>query len=183
MKHTGFKLAQSVILAAIVLASPFAHTEESAEVHLYHATLKGPGDPVGTVTLEDSPYGLLITPALNNLQPGLHGFHLHENPDCGPAKKDGEKTAAAAAGGHYDPEDKGKHRGPYNPEGHLGDLPALYVNEEGKATVPTLAPKLEMADVQDRALIIHDGGDNYSGKPKTLGGGGSRVACGVIGEQ
>jgi Cu-Zn family superoxide dismutase len=28
--------------------------------------------------------------------------------------------------------------------------------------------------------MIHQGGDNYSDDPKKLGGGGARVACGVI---
>jgi Cu-Zn family superoxide dismutase len=29
-------------------------------------------------------------------------------------------------------------------------------------------------------MMIHAGGDNYSDKPKALGGGGKRVACGII---
>jgi Cu-Zn family superoxide dismutase len=28
--------------------------------------------------------------------------------------------------------------------------------------------------------MVHVGGDNYSDKPKPLGGGGARFACGVI---
>jgi len=28
--------------------------------------------------------------------------------------------------------------------------------------------------------MIHAGSDNYADEPKPLGGGGSRVACGVI---
>jgi Cu-Zn family superoxide dismutase len=28
--------------------------------------------------------------------------------------------------------------------------------------------------------MIHEGGDNYSDKPKPLGGGGARIACGVV---
>ena len=28
--------------------------------------------------------------------------------------------------------------------------------------------------------MIHDGGDNYADDPKPLGGGGGRIACGVI---
>ena len=28
--------------------------------------------------------------------------------------------------------------------------------------------------------MIHAGGDNYSDLPKPLGGGGDRIACGVI---
>jgi Cu-Zn family superoxide dismutase len=28
--------------------------------------------------------------------------------------------------------------------------------------------------------MIHAGGDNYSDTPKPLGGGGERIACGVV---
>jgi Cu-Zn family superoxide dismutase len=28
--------------------------------------------------------------------------------------------------------------------------------------------------------MIHAGGDNYSDHPKRLGGGGARIACGVV---
>ncbi len=31
-------------------------------------------------------------------------------------------------------------------------------------------------------LVIHEGGDNYSDTPKPLGGGGGRIACGVVPE-
>ena len=39
---------------------------------------------------------------------------------------------------------------------------------------------LKLEDVAGRALVIHEGGDNYSDTPKPLGGGGVRMACGVI---
>jgi Cu-Zn family superoxide dismutase len=35
-------------------------------------------------------------------------------------------------------------------------------------------------DVRGRSLIIHAGEDNYSDQPASLGGGGIRIACGVI---
>ncbi|TXH61396.1 MAG: superoxide dismutase [Cu-Zn] SodC2, partial [Thiothrix sp.] len=60
------------------------------------------------------------------------------------------------------------------------DLPALYVDSEGKATNPVLAPRLKLADLSGRALMIHAGGDNHSDHPAPLGGGGARMACGVI---
>jgi Cu-Zn family superoxide dismutase len=28
--------------------------------------------------------------------------------------------------------------------------------------------------------MVHAGGDNYSDQPKPLGGGGDRIACGLI---
>ncbi|EFC4583032.1 superoxide dismutase [Cu-Zn] SodC2 [Escherichia coli] len=74
----------------------------------------------------------------------------------------------------------GKHEGPEG-AGHLGDLPALVVNNDGKATDAVIAPRLKSLDeVKDKALMVHVGGDNMSDQPKPLGGGGERYACGVI---
>lgn len=130
---------------------------------------------VGNITLSDSKYGLMLSPALNNVTPevsaGIHGFHVHENPSCA---KDG-----MAAGGHLDPQKSNHHYGPYNSNGHLGDLPALYVNADGSVNTAVVAPRLKLKDVYGRSLMIHHGGDNYSDTP-TLGGGGSRMICGVI---
>ena len=64
--------------------------------------------------------------------------------------------------------------------GHLGDLPALVVDNTGVATTAVIAPRLKLADIQGRAIMIHAGGDNYSDSPLPLGGGGARIACGVI---
>jgi len=139
---------------------------------------QGGSKPVGTITASNTGYGLLLTPNLNGLPPGLHGFHVHENPSCDAAEKDGQMTAAQAAGGHYDPAQTRRHEGPYG-SGHLGDLPAIYVNPDGKADYPVLAPRLKVADLLGRSLMMHAGGDNHADHPAPLGGGGARIACGV----
>ena len=139
----------------------------------------GIGAKIGTIKAEDTQYGLLLTPNLSGLTPGVHGFHVHENPDCSPGVRDGEVVPALAAGGHYDPENTGRHEGPYG-DGHLGDLPPLIVGADRTATLPLLAPRLEVADLTGRSLMIHQGGDNFSDLPDPLGGGGARIACGVV---
>jgi Cu-Zn family superoxide dismutase len=135
---------------------------------------------IGSVTFKDTAYGLEITPNLSGLTPGLHGFHIHENPNCGESMKDGQRVLGGAAGSHYDPEKTGKHGLPWSQNSHLGDLPALYVSQDGEAYSPVLAPRLKYADIKNRSIMVHAHGDNYSDDPKPLGGGGSRVACGVI---
>ncbi|QLH42875.1 MAG: superoxide dismutase family protein [Coxiellaceae bacterium] len=130
------------------------------------------GDKIGKVTAKATPYGVLLVPNLQKLSPGMHGFHLHVNPTCG---DDG-----MSAGGHFDPGQTNKHLGPYDNQGHLGDLPALYVDPQGNATLPILAPRLKLSDLTGHALMVHEGGDNYSDVPIKLGGGGARIACGVI---
>jgi Cu/Zn superoxide dismutase len=42
------------------------------------------------------------------------------------------------------------------------------------------APHLTVAEIRGRSIMVHTGGDNYSDTPAPLGGGGARIACGVI---
>lgn len=179
-----FAIARRVGLGAAVGMAALAAVTGSATaadrtIDMHAVSKDGVGARIGTVTASDTDHGLLLTPDLGGLTPGVHGFHLHANPSCDPAEKDGEMVAAAAAGGHFDPQDTGAHEGPYA-DGHLGDLPALTVAADGSATLPVLAPRLDTGTLAGHALMIHAGGDNYSDEPEALGGGGPRVACGVI---
>ena len=139
---------------------------------------EGTGKAIGKITATDSKDGLILKPELTGLPPGVHGFHVHENPSCAPADKDGKMTAGQAAGGHYDPKKTGKHLGP-NGEGHLGDLPPIEVAADGTATKEVVAPRLKAADLKGHAIMIHVHGDNFMDTPEPLGGGGGRLACGV----
>ena len=141
----------------------------AAEVTTTMAATDG-NTPLGTVVFLDTPYGLLVTPNLSALPAGLHGLHLHEHASCA--------DHGMGAGEHFDPQHTKSHKGPYN-KGHLGDLPVLYVDANGKATTPTLAPRLKTSDLKGLAVMIHTNGDNYSDTPP-LGGGGARKACGVV---
>lgn len=140
----------------------------------------GVGAAIGTLKLEDTNVGLLITPDLSGLPSGDHGFHIHANADCGPGEQSGTKVAGLAAGGHFDPMKTGKHLGPESTEGHKGDLPVLAVDANGRATQAVTAPHLTVAEVQGHAMMVHAGGDNYSDTPAPLGGGGARIACAVV---
>ncbi|MDD2924934.1 superoxide dismutase [Cu-Zn] SodC [Rhodoferax sp.] len=135
---------------------------------------------IGQVIVSETPFGVVFTPALTDLPAGLHGFHVHEHPSCAAKEKDGKMVPALAAGGHYDPAASGRHGFPWG-RGHLGDLPPLYVDASGQAANPVLAPRLKMSDLVGRSLMIHVGADNHNDHPAPLGGGGARLACGVMG--
>ncbi|MCL2309400.1 MAG: superoxide dismutase [Cu-Zn] SodC [Proteobacteria bacterium] len=172
-------MKKHLLIAALAFAGFSVHAA-TIEVPMNLATEKGDGKAIGTVTISETPYGLELTPKLEGLEPGIHGFHIHENPSCAPIEKDGKITIAGAAGGHFDPAKAGKHLGPYA-DGHLGDLPALYVTGDGKADYPVLAPRIkQLSEIHGRALMVHVGGDNHSDHPLPLGGGGVRLACGII---
>jgi Cu-Zn family superoxide dismutase len=166
------------IVAGIFMGSCF-YASAQTSVLMNSVDDKGLGIVIGTIEITESPHGLVFTPSLKNLSAGLHGFHIHQNPDCNPADKDGKRLAAQAAGAHYDPKKSTHHGTPWG-EGHLGDLPALFVDSNGHSTQPVLAPRLKLFDIKNRALIIHEGGDNHSDDPEPLGGGGGRIACGLI---
>jgi Cu-Zn family superoxide dismutase len=165
------------ISLALLAASATVHADIVVPVNLVDEN--GLGEAIGTVTITETAYGLVFTPQLARLNLGLHGFHVHEKPSCAPGEKDGKKVPALTAGGHYDPQATGKHGLPWG-DGHLGDLPALYVDANGQAAYPVLAPRLKVADVHGRSLMVHAGADNHADHPAPLGGGGARFACGVI---
>lgn len=147
------------------------------------------GSEVGTVTFIQAENGTTITAALTGLEPGFHGFHLHETPECDPEAAEGPFMSA---GGHWNPEgvDHGEHR---------GDLPTLLITEDGTAemTVTTDAFTLEDLTAEGgRAVMVHAGPDNLANIPdrytsdesqgtagpddttQRTGDSGDRVACG-----
>jgi Cu-Zn family superoxide dismutase len=165
-------------LFALVTFVGYAAAQQTV-VEIRAAEPSGSGAVLGTVTITATPYGTLFTPSLSGLTPGIHGFHVHEHPSCAPMDRDGKPVASLGAGGHYDPAKTGKHLGPYG-EGHVGDLPPLMVDAQGKSVLPLLAPRLKITDVKGRSLMVHAGGDNFSDQPEPLGGGGARIGCGVV---
>lgn len=162
-------------VAAVAAGAALAATQ--VDIHAIDQT--GVGNRLGTVTAAESAEGLVLTVKLREIPPGEHGFHVHQHGDCGPKAQDGAMVAGLAAGGHYDPEGAGRHEGPQG-KGHRGDLPALHADAGGNVDATVVAPRLKLADLKGRALMIHAGGDNYSDNPKPLGGGGARIACGVV---
>lgn len=137
------------------------------------------GESIRSIRAVDTTGGLRLVPRLAQLPVGERGFHVHEAMSCAAEAKDGRKGAGLGAGGHYDPAKTGKHAGPGG-DGHIGDMPALSVAADGTARKSVLAPRLKVADLRGRAIVIHGGGDNFADQPQPLGGGGARIACGTI---
>ena len=171
-----FKPACAILFTAAMLQNSAL---ANVDVDMHAVSKSGQGELLGTVTLTENEHGVVFTPALKGLTPRQHGFHVHQYASCEPKQKNGKVVPAGAAGGHFDPNSAKHHDEPWS-NGHLGDLPALFVNERGEAKSPVLAPRLKLEQLKQHAVMIHKGGDNYADEPKKLGGGGKRVACGVI---
>ena len=169
-----------VISALLVCAVPLSARAATLTVTMQRATPNGSGEVLGRIDITDSADGAVFTPDLHGLPPGPHGFHLHENGNCDPTLLNGVRIPAGAAGGHWDPNGTGKHAGPMG-DGHMGDLPVLQVANDGTATARVTAPHIKSVSLlRGHSLVIHAGGDNYSDEPVPMGGGGLRLACGVI---
>jgi superoxide dismutase, Cu-Zn family len=137
----------------------------------------GVGNAIGSVVVKNSEVlvagrkepALILKPNLRGLQPGKYAFHVHENPNCGPALKDGIPVPGLAAGAHLWLSGTGQLSGT-SFTSHLGNLPNLEVNADGTATKAVVATRMSLADVTNRALMIHANQDDNS----------ARMACGRL---
>jgi Cu-Zn family superoxide dismutase len=170
----------TLCLTVIALATALPAAAANVTVAMHRLTQQGTGEDLGKIVISGSDAGAVFTLDLHGLPPGQHGFHVHENSGCGPTNMNDVRIPGGAAGGHLDPDHTNKHEGPAG-EGHRGDLPVLTVEANGTATQKLTAPRIkDIKSLRNHALIIHAGGDTYSDTPNALGGGGGRLACGVI---
>jgi len=162
------------------------------------------GRQVGTVTFEETPQGRVRVSANFNfsgstIQPreGFHGFHIHANNN--PANGDGciadplqpAATHFVSADGHYN-QSGATHNA------HSGDMPSPYFLNDLVA-VMSFERRLDINDIDGRAVILHAGIDNFNNIPlgpnadqytansqaaidatAATGNAGTRQACGVI---
>lgn len=152
-----------------------AWTKNAAEakIPVRLTSADGVGKKVGTLTIKNTEIvvgdrtepALLLEPNIKGLRSGTYAFHIHQTPECGPAEKNGSMVPGMAAGGHLWLTHEGQTLG-----SHLGDLPDFTVDADGTATKPIVAVRLSLADVVNRAIMIHASSADTSG----------RLACGVI---
>lgn len=133
------------------------------------------GNVEGTITFsagDDGP-GMRIGVELEGLEPGLHGFHVHETGDC-------SADDASSAGGHFDPYGH-DHGSPDSAEKHVGDLGNLEADADGRVATNLTVRGLAFsgpASILQKAIVIHRGQDDLASQP--AGDAGIRVGCGVI---
>ncbi len=152
------------------------------------AMVDAEGTDVGTVTLIPEDGGTRIEAEVDGLEPGFHGFHVHDVGVCDPDAPDGPFTTAT---GHY--VGGGGTHGE-----HDGDMPSLFVAQDGtaslSATLDTFTVEELTAD-DGAAVMIHAGPDNFANIPdrytsaeaagpddmtNSTGDAGARAACGVV---
>jgi len=169
------KLRIALLAATAALLPAMAQAQDaSATAKMIDAE----GQPVGTVTFNQTKSGLLhVFVEIANMQPGAHGFHIHETGQCDAV--DGFKSA----GGHLA---GGKEHG-VNVEGgpHVGDFPNVHAGQDGVIKAEFFSDRLTLSegdnglmDADGSAVMIHSGPDDYISQP--AGDAGNRIACGVV---
>ena len=144
-----------------------------AQCQLEHSdTVKG-----NIVMMQKSSGGpTVIKGTITGLEPGKHGFHVHEFGDL--------SKGCESAGAHYNPD--GIDHGDIT-KGHIGDLGNITADESGTADVKIVAKRIDLIgdrSIVGRSLVVHSdiddlgkGGDEESLK---TGNAGDRLACGII---
>lgn len=125
----------------------------------------------GTVTFTKADDGgVQVTADLQGLEPGKHGFHIHQYGDLSSA--DGK-----SAGDHFNPM-KMRHAGPDDAEHHAGDLGNITAGADGTAHLD-MKISTNLNSIIGRAVVVHEKEDDLMSQP--AGNAGARIAVGVIG--
>lgn len=127
----------------------------------------------GTVYFMGSENGVMVEANITGLEPGNHGFHIHQFGDC--TAEDG-----TSAGGHFNPNEN-MHAGPDAEDRHMGDMGNITANEDGVATIEYTDDTIRIDQIIGRGIIVHAGEDDLTSQPS--GAAGPRLGCGVIGIQ
>lgn len=120
-----------------------------------------------------------VSGEVSGLQPGKHGFHIHEFGD--------NTNGCTSAGPHFNPTGK-EHGAPDADERHVGDLGNIEADASGVAKINISDSQISLLganSILGRTVVVHAdiddlglGGHELS---KTTGNAGARLGCGVIG--
>lgn len=171
--RTAAAVASTFLTALAVTSNKDAsdkHVELPQEAVVVLSPTNG-NHTTGTLLLQQKEGGVHITGTVSGIEPGEHGFHIHQFGDLRGAQ-------GKLAGGHYNPQG-GKHGSPDSSEHHAGDLGNIAADTRGVATVDKMAKDLKLHLVIGRSIVVHGGVDDLKSQPS--GAAGPRIGLGVIG--
>ncbi|HLT51461.1 MAG TPA: superoxide dismutase family protein [Arenibacter sp.] len=132
----------------------------------------------GDVTFTEEDGTVNMKAVLTGLTPGEHAIHIHEKADCSAA--DGTST-----GGHWNPTFAQHGKWGATEGYHRGDIGNFTADADGNGTVEfstdewCLGCDDETKDLLGKAVIVHQGVDDFVTQP--TGDAGGRISCtGII---
>jgi Cu-Zn family superoxide dismutase len=177
LKLIAALLAVAALAGGCFVARQEARAEREARFRASAVLEARSGSQVsGTVVLREDRAGRLWgTLDIGGLAPGsVHGFHVHEKPDC-------SAPDAMSAGGHFNPAGS-THGNRDAPAHHAGDLPNLVADASGRVHLTLEFTGLTLGagplSIVGHSLVVHRDPDDYATQPS--GNSGPRLACGVI---
>jgi Cu-Zn family superoxide dismutase len=193
MRFQRIGFATAVLAACVSGYAAAQHAQPSGSASPTTVTLKDvKGQNVGTVALTQYSAGVLIRGELTNLPPGWHAMHIHEKGVC--------EGNFDSAGAHLSAQ--GEQHGLDNPRPHAGDLPNIWVHDDGTAKFEMVATRVALGgarvagaastssgsadganavqaiDADGAAIIVHAQRDDHHTDPS--GDSHERIACGVL---
>lgn len=114
-----------------------------------------------------------IVGEITGLEPGQHGFHIHESGDLS------DTQTGKSTGGHYNPTDE-PHGRMSDAKRHVGDLGNIVANQEGVAIIEKKDDIISLSgehSIIGRAIVVHADADQFT---QPTGDAGARVAFGKI---
>jgi Cu-Zn family superoxide dismutase len=191
--------------AAAAATGVIALVDNQAAAHQdeLRAVLRDPaGRTVGTVKFTIGDHHMLVRAFLRPNRyvapDAFHGFHVHANNDstngsgCVASPSQPSSTWFVSADGHL--AEPGQTHGH-----HDGDLPSPLVQADGTAVLVFTTDRIDPAVLENRAVILHAGADNFGNVPsgpatdqytpnspaatdktQKTGNAGDRVACGIV---
>lgn len=153
------------------------NTDNMAATIMVQLEPKSGSNLSGNATFTQANGEVTLKATINGLSEGEHAIHIHETGDC--SAEDG-----TSAGGHWNPTNE-RHGKWGDAEGyHKGDIGNFTVDANGVGMVEFTTDEWcigcgdPQKDIDGKALIIHDGVDDFTSQPS--GAAGTRVGCGVI---
>ncbi len=194
----GYVAVLAIVGGVAVTATAGAHSR-SAKAKLRHAS----GQEIGTVKFVD---GHGYTEVRVEIRRGsavaadaFHGFHIHANDGatngegCVADPAQPSNTWFTSADGHWKSDTTQTHGQ------HTGDMPSVFVNENGSVETRFTISRIPLSDLNGKAVVLHAGADNFGNVPvgtaadqytanagdattktQNTGNAGDRIACGVI---
>lgn len=171
------RLKSRATIAALAVALAAAAAEARAAETAVAQMINVDNKTIGTVTLAETPSGVLIRVQLKGIPPGPHGFHIMEVGKC--------EAPFTSAGNILNP--LGAKHGLRNDEGpSMGDMPNLFASQNSEINAELLNPFVTLQPDADGSLLRESGtafilraaADDHVTHPD--GNSGARIACGVI---